>query len=126
MKVSSLLRSSLLVAGLLLGGASVVQAGSAFPVSLHGNDFHPRPHDYHGCKHTPRWHSGHRHDRAYHSDRHWKPHGKHHGRYQGENYQGSWYKDRGHWPYGNLDDRNDAGRHGQQPRSAGIGYTGRS
>jgi len=125
MKISSLLRSSLLAAG-LLGCSSVVQAGSAFPASLHSSDFHYRPHDYHGCKHTPRWHSDHRHDRAYHSDRHWKPHDNHRVRYQGENYRGRWYKDRGHWPHGYLDDRNDGGRHVQQPRSAGIGYTGRS
>jgi len=123
MKTSTLLQSSLLAAGLLLGGTSAVHADSAYPIILHGGNFHPYSHDYHSCKHTPGWHTGHRHDRGYHFDQHWKPHGKHNKGHHGDHGQGDWHDYRRH---GKHDDRNDGGRHGQQSRSAGIGYTGRS
>jgi len=105
MKTSTLLQSFLLTAALLLVGTSVVHAHNGYPITLRGSDFH-------GCQHTPGWHTGKRHERSYHLDRHWKAHGKHYKRHHGGHDRGDWHADREHWQHGNLDNRNNGGRHG--------------
>jgi hypothetical protein len=122
MKTANLFRSSLLTAGLLLGGVSVAHADSAYTIILRGGDFHSPPHEYHSCRHTGR-HSGYRHDNGYHSGHHKKHSGKHH---HGHHDRWSRYPDKGDWLQGKFDDRHEAGRHGQHSLTGAIGYTGRS
>jgi len=125
MKTSTLLKSSLLAAALLLAGTSVAQAGSAYTIIVRDGDFHPYAHDYHirSCRHTPDRHTGHRHFRDYGHDGHGKPHGMHHS---GSRERGDKPGYTGRWHHGRSDDSVAGGRHGQRSRSAGIGYTGRS
>lgn len=125
MKASTLLQSSLLAAGLLLGGMSVAHADGRYSIILRSGDFHRYPYDYHHCK-KPGWHTGHPHDRGYHFNHHGKSHRKHHKGYHGHRDQSDWHGHRERWLHGKLDDRNDDGRHGKHSRSAAIGYTGRS
>ncbi len=126
MKTTTLFQSSLLAAGLLLGGMSAAHADNAYTIITHGGDFHPHSHDYRSCRYMPGWHHDYRRDSSYHSGHHRKHAGKHQEGHHESHDRGDRHEDTGHWQQGKHDDWHDAGRHGQQSRSAGIGYTGRS
>jgi hypothetical protein len=144
MKISTLLQSSLLAAGLLLGGTSAVHADRAHATIPSGGHNHSVRDDGRSYGHTPQRFSGHHiPGRAYLSD-HGKHYGKHklkhhenHGQGHGYGQEGRWKygkhdgrgygrDHKGHWQHGTCDARYDAGRKGHRTRSGGIGYTGRS
>lgn len=100
MKTPSLLRSSLLAAGLLLGAAPAVHADATYSIIVHDGGFHRVAHDYRSCRHTPVWHSSHI------RDRHHGHHGKHHS---GRHGHGDWRGYGEHWLHGKYQDRHERG-----------------
>ncbi|HYQ72017.1 MAG TPA: hypothetical protein VET88_08835 [Gammaproteobacteria bacterium] len=113
MKTSTLLQSCLLTAGLLLGSASAVQAGSPYSHSLRGGDFHTSAHNHRCCsRHKTSWHAGHRHDRGHHYGHYGKPKGIHHKGHHDSRDRWSRHRDRSDRRYGKIDGRHGGGRHG--------------
>ena len=109
MKTSSLLRSSLLIAGLLLCRMSAVHADTVYTYTVRDGDFHHPAQIYPACRHAPGWYAGHHHGRGYH----YSHPGKHHrNHYKGHHGHGGRHGQGGHWLYGKQDDRHVGGRHG--------------
>jgi hypothetical protein len=126
MKTRILFQSSLLAAGLLLGGNASVLADSAYTIILQDGEFHRLAYNAPVCRHTGVRNTWHHHHKGEQVGRYNKWHGKRFQRQHGHHDRGDRYGHGGQWPHGKLDDRNSGGNDRQRARSGGFGYTGRS